>query len=169
MIVVFAGLIIFPLMMAYAAFSDIFTMTIPNKLTLALGASYFIMAFATGQPLDVVLVHVACGLGVLTIAFIAFCFGWIGGGDAKLAAAVALWMGFPLSGEYLLLSSFLGGLLTLLILVARRTPLPARLSGYGWLVRLHDARTGIPYGVALAAGGLLLYTETSVWKSLAFA
>lgn len=169
MIVVYAGLIVFPLMMAYAAFSDLFTMTIPNKLTLALGASYFVMALATGQLFDVVLIHIACGFVVLALAFVASCLGWMGGGDAKLAAAVALWMGFPLSGEYLLVSSFLGGLLTLVILIARKTPLPARLTNYGWLVRLHDAKTGIPYGVALAAGGLLLYTETSVWKSLAFA
>jgi prepilin peptidase CpaA len=169
MIVVTAGLVLFPLMMAYAAFSDLLTMTIPNKLTLALGSSYFLMALATGQPLDVILIHVLCGIGVLALAFVAFCFGWMGGGDAKLAAAVALWMGFPLSGEYLLISSFLGGLLTLVILFARKTPLPARLTNYGWLVRLHDAKTGIPYGIALAAGGLLLYTETSVWKNLAFA
>ena len=166
MIVVAAGMFAFPLMMAYAAFSDIFTMTIPNKLTLAVGASYFVMAAATGQPLDVVLTHVACGLAVLALAFFMFCMGWMGGGDAKLAAASALWMGFPLSADYLLVASFFGGLLTLAIILARKQPLPARLIGCAWVERLHDEKTGIPYGVALAAAGLMLYTDTNVWKSL---
>lgn len=167
MIVAIAGLTLFPLMMAYAAFSDILTMTIPNKLTLALGVAYFAMAAATGQPLETVLIHVACAAVVLAAAFVMFCMGWMGGGDAKLASAVALWMGFPLSGEYLLIASFFGGALTLAIILGRKQPLPARLVGCAWIERLHNEKTGIPYGVALAAAGLALYTETGVWKSLA--
>jgi len=169
MIVAIAGLTLFPLMMAYAAFSDILTMTIPNKLTLALGVAYFGMAAATGQPLETVLTHVACAATVLAIAFVMFCMGWMGGGGAKLASAVALWMGFPLSAEYLLIASFFGGGLTLAIILGRKQPLPARLVGYAWIERLHNEKTGVPYGVALAAAGLLLYTETGVWKSLALA
>ncbi len=166
MIFAAAGLILFPLMMAYAASSDLVTMTISNRLNIALVLSYFALAVVTDQNLDTILVHVACGLCMLVITFSLFCAGWMGGGDAKLASGIALWMGFPLSIEYALAASFLGGVLTIAILLARTKPLPEILLKQNWIARLHDKKTGIPYGIALAAGGLLLYPKTSIWISI---
>lgn len=163
MLIAAAGLVLFPLMMAYAASSDLLTMKIPNKLTLTLAAAYFAMAAATGQSMNTILVHVACGIVMLIITFAMFSAGWMGGGDAKLAAATALWMGFPLTLEYALASSFLGGVLTLALLFARSRPLPGFMMRQKWIAHLHDKTTGIPYGIALAAGGLLLYPETDIW------
>lgn len=167
MLVAAVGLVLFPLMMAFAASSDLFTMKIPNKLNLALAIAYFGMAFATGQSMETILVNVACGLVMLVLTFAMFSAGWMGGGDAKLAAATTLWMGFPLSIEYALASSFLGGVLTLAILLARSRPLPNFMMQQKWIAHLHDKTTGIPYGIALAAGGLLLYPQTEIWISIA--
>jgi prepilin peptidase CpaA len=166
MMVAAAGLILFPLMMAYAASSDLLTMTISNKLNLALVVSYFVLAAATDQSIDTILVHIACGLCMLGITFSLFCAGWMGGGDAKLAAGTALWMGFPLSVEYAVVASFLGGMLTMALLAMRSKQLPDFVSKQKWIVRLHDKETGVPYGIALAAGGLLLYPKTNIWISI---
>ena len=51
--------------------------------------------------------------------------GWIGGGDAKIAAATALWFGFDQLFPYLAVASLLGGLLTL----ACSRPAPIRCRG----------------------------------------
>ena len=90
--------------------------------------------------------------------------GWIGGGDAKVAAAAALWFGFGHTLEYLVYASLLGGVLTLLLLQFRQWPLPASLYNPDWLLRLHGKNTGIPYGIALAFAALLIYPETD-WIS----
>jgi prepilin peptidase CpaA len=97
---------------------------------------------------------------VLVFAFGFFSRGWIGGGDAKLAAATALWVGFSHLMDYLLVAAVLGGALTLLILQVRKWPLPHFLARQPWIVRLHAVETGIPYGIALAVAGLIIYPET---------
>ncbi len=90
-------------------------------------------------------------------------FGWVGGGDAKLAAATALWLGWDHVLDYGLAASVIGGLLTLALLQARRWPLPQWAFRQEWIARLHDQATGIPYGIALAIAGLLVYPDTAVW------
>jgi prepilin peptidase CpaA len=101
---------------------------------------------------------------MLTVAFALFAFGWIGGGDAKFFAATALWIGWSDLLAYAFWFSLLGGGLTIALLFARRVPLPATFGHMDWLVRLHDARQGIPYGIALAAAGLIVYPET-IWMA----
>ena len=66
---------------------------------------------------------------MLVVAFVFFARGWIGGGDAKLAAATALWLGFDHLLAYLLYASLFGGLLTLVLLQVRTMPLPSLLAG----------------------------------------
>jgi len=158
---------LFPAVMAFAAASDLVTMTISNRLSLFLAASFFVAAAIIGMPLVQVGYHVAAGALVLTVAFGLFAAGWIGGGDAKLAAATAMWMGFTDLLQYLFLASILGGVLTLLLLSMRRMPLPSPLAGTPWIARLHDAGTGVPYGIALAAAGLLVYPKTPFMHALA--
>ena len=76
-------------------------------------------------------------------------------------------MGWSHLCDYGTSSAIIGGALTLAILLGRQLPLPGWSLGIGWLTHLHDRRTGIPYGIALAAGGLLIYPETMVWSALA--
>jgi prepilin peptidase CpaA len=104
--------------------------------------------------------HAAAAALVLVVCFGFFAFGWMGGGDAKLASATALWLGWGFLLDYVLIASVLGGVLTLALVMARTAPLPAMLLRQGWILRLHHAKTGVPYGIALAAAGLMVYPET---------
>ncbi|HEY8580272.1 MAG TPA: prepilin peptidase [Beijerinckiaceae bacterium] len=160
-------LVLFPVCMAYAATSDILTMTIPNRLSVLLVGGFIIFAAAVGATPQTIGWHIACGLLVLLVTFAMFSFGWMGGGDAKLAAATAVWVGWASVLDYALMAAVLGGALTLFLLLARSWPLPAMLLSQPWLVRLHDRKTGIPYGVALAAAGLLIYPHTFIWTQAA--
>jgi prepilin peptidase CpaA len=153
-------LLLFPALMAFAASSDLFTMTISNRVTLVLVAGFFALALFTGMTLDAVLWHMAAAVAVLAVAFTFFAQGWIGGGDAKLAAATALWLGFDHLLPYVLYASIFGGILTLAIIKFRLMPLPATLAEQEWVKRLHNLDGGVPYGIALAAAALLIYPET---------
>jgi prepilin peptidase CpaA len=155
-------LLLFPALMAFAAVSDLFTMTISNRISLLLLAGFALLAAFGGMSALEVLSHLGAGAVVLVIAFGCFAMGWIGGGDAKLAAATALWFGFDHLMPYLLYASLIGGALTLLIIQFREFPLPRQFLSQSWLLRLHDKRTGIPYGIALAIGALVIYPET-IW------
>src|SRR5438105_1100703 len=138
-------LILFPAVMAFAASSDLLTMTISNRVSLILAAGFVVLALAGGMGLTDILWHVAAGALVLVIAFGCFVHGWIGGGDAKLAAATALWFGFDHLVVYLLYASLFGGALTLLLIQFRTWPLPRFLAGREWVERLHKKDGGVPY------------------------
>ena len=158
------ALLVFPLLMAFAASSDMLTMRISNRLIALVIAAFFVLAFAVGLPFETIGMHLACAALVLVFSFAFFAFGWIGGGDAKLVAATTLWLGFGMMLPYLVYASLLGGALTLLLLAARRWPLPERLRSIGWIDRLHDSKTGVPYGIALAAAGLLVYSDSAIFQ-----
>jgi prepilin peptidase CpaA len=158
---------LFPAAMVFAAVSDLLTMTISNRLSLLLAGGFFLVAVVIGMPLSEIGNHLLAGLIVLAVCFGLFACGWIGGGDAKLAAATSLWFGFPFLFDYLFLASILGGGMALFFLSARRYPLPLALVGTRWIERLHAANTGIPYGIALAAAGLMVYPQTLFMRALA--
>ena len=160
-------LLFFPAAMAMAAASDLLTMKIPNRLSALLALGYFAAAALSGASLAEIGLHALCGLVILGATFAMFSLGWIGGGDAKLAAATALWLGWTPLADYGLVSAIAGGALTFVILFARRLALPQFLASQSWIARLHDAKTGVPYGIALALGGLIVYPETQFWTQLA--
>jgi prepilin peptidase CpaA len=164
MILDLARLLLFPALMAFAAASDLFTMTISNRVSLALAAGFVVLAIASGMGVSEILLHLGAGAAVLVASFVCFSFGWIGGGDAKVAAAGALWFGFGHLLHYLVYASLFGGALTLLLLQFRQWPLPYALAGQPWLLKLHAKESGIPYGIALAVGALVIYPETE-WIS----
>ena len=149
--------------MAYAAASDLLTMRIPNWLSLALIGAFAAVAAAGGLPWEALPLHAAAAVLVLAGCFALFACGWMGGGDAKLAAATALWLGFPSLLNYLIVAALAGGALTLVILVLRAWPLPRFALAWGWLFRLHDRKSGVPYGVALALAALIVFPHSRVW------
>src|SRR5476649_1036666 len=153
-------LLLFPALMAFAASSDLLTMTISNRLSMALAGCFFLHALVTGMSLAAVGMHLAAGALVLVISVGFFSMGWIGGGDAKLAAATALWFGFDFLLDYLIYASLFGGALTLLLIQFRRLPLPGPLARQTWILRLHETGGGVPYGIALAAAALVVYPKT---------
>ena len=158
-------LTLFPAMMAFAASSDLLTMTIANRVSLILVAGFLLLAPLTGMTPGDMLSHAGAAAIVLLFAFIFFARNWIGGGDAKLAAATALWLGFDHLLAYLLYASIFGGVLTLAMIRFRLIPLPDSWTQHEWINRLHRLDGGVPYGIALAAAALLIYPETD-WMRL---
>ena len=160
MILDIARLFFFPALMVFAAASDLLTMTISNRISLLLVAGFAVLAMIGGMTGAELVQHGAAGLIVLAVSFFFFAMGWIGGGDAKIASAAALWLGLPHLLDYLLAASLFGGALTFLLLQFRLWPLPYIFVNQAWLVRLHIKDADIPYGIALALGALLIYPDT---------
>lgn len=162
----FPAMLVFPLLMAYAASSDLLTMRISNRLVILLVGFFFAIALLAGLSFELIGMHLASAAIVLFVSFTFFALGWIGGGDAKLIAATTLWFGFEGMLQYLVYASLLGGALTLSLLAVRRWPLPLQLKQVVWIDRLHDSKTGVPYGIALAAAGLLVYPTSTIFQRL---
>jgi prepilin peptidase CpaA len=165
----FLVLLVFPALLALAAGWDIASYTIPNRLSLALCAAFALFAVSSGLSGGAIGLHLAAGLVGLAAGFGMFAAGWIGGGDAKLFAATALWFGFSDLLAYTLIAAVVGGGLTLLLLMLRQVPLPAGLIGQPWIARLHHARSGIPYGAALAAGALIELPHAAIFRLVGLA
>ena len=157
-------LIVLPVLLTLAAGWDIASFTIPNFLQLALIGSFAVFVLATGMAPAAIGGHLLAGFLGLVIGFTLFALGYIGGGDAKLFACVVLWLGFGNLLDYAVVASIMGGALTLLILGLRQMPLPAPFTSQSWILRLHDAKGGIPYGVALAAGAFLILPQTEIFR-----
>jgi prepilin peptidase CpaA len=146
--------------MAFAASIDLLTMTIPNRVSSALVVTFPPSALLIGMDWVAFGSHVGAGALMLVVGIGMFARGWLGGGDAKLLAAAALWLGFDHLAGYLLLVAIAGGALALLILSYRNWAPPAWMLGQPWAMRLHDKKVGIPYGIALAAAALWIYPST---------
>jgi prepilin peptidase CpaA len=141
---------------------DIFTMTIPNRISIVLLLAFFPLAAMAGlSPADVGQ-HLGAGALLLAIGAALFFAGYFGGGDAKLMAAIGLWVGLDNLVAYGLYIALAGGVLATVFSSARSVPLPRVFLGEAWALRLHREDGGIPYGIALAAGALLVYPQT-VW------
>jgi prepilin peptidase CpaA len=158
----FPLLLVFPIVMAFAAAFDLFTMTIPNKLSLALLIAFTIVAPIVGMPVMLIAQHFATAFAVLLVGFALFSRGLFGGGDAKLLAAATLWLGYDGLLNFMMLVGLLGGVLSIVILLFR-TNVPARwVHQPEWLVKLHLKDSGVPYGLAIAGAALICYPK-SVW------
>jgi prepilin peptidase CpaA len=162
-------LVALPLLLVAAAGWDIASFTIPNFVTLALMAVFAVFALAAGLSGADIGWHILAGFMGLFIGFTLFALGFIGGGDAKLFAAVLLWLGLKDLLPYALLASVFGGFLTIGLMLMRQYPLPGPLARQGWIVKLHDARSGVPYGVALVAGAFFLLPSTEIFRLAASA
>jgi prepilin peptidase CpaA len=160
-------LTLFPVVLAFAAFSDLFTMTIANRVSLILAGGFVLLAVMTGMGTHDMLTHAGAAAAVLVVAFACFTQGWIGGGDAKLAAAIVLWLGLGHLADYLVYASILGGALTLALIQYRALPMPQLLAGRKWAERLHHPDCGVPYGIALAIAALAVYPQTEWMTAIA--
>jgi prepilin peptidase CpaA len=161
----YALLLVFPFAMAFAAASDLLTMTIPNRLSVGLVLAFFIIAPAAGLSWQEILAHAGVGAAMLVAGFAMFAMGWVGGGDAKLLAAASLWLGMDPMVLFLAYATVFGGVLAVAILIYRSFPADA-LPLPEWAARLHVKGGAIPYGVAIAAGALTVYPTTQWFAAL---
>ncbi|MBN9074472.1 MAG: prepilin peptidase [Rhizobiales bacterium] len=158
-----ATLVVFPFCMLFASISDLLSMTIANRVSIILLVAFAVLAPLTGMDWTTYGWHFLAGALVLCVTFTLFALGGIGGGDAKLMTATAVWMGFgPLLLEYLINATFLGGLLTVGILLFRKSPFAVLYGGNVFLRNFTDQVSGVPYGIALGVAGLMVYPKTAV-------
>jgi len=151
-------------LLVLAAGWDLASYTIPNFLQVGLILAFIGFALVSQVSVSALETHLLAGAIGLVAGFALFAFGYIGGGDAKLFACVALWLGFRDLPVYTLVACVLGGGLSLALLTLRKLPLPLFLARYSWVLRLHDPKAGVPYGVALAAGFFLILPQTEVFR-----
>lgn len=154
------GQTLLPFLAVAAAISDFLTMRIPNWLNAVIALAFFPMAFITGMPGEVILWHCLASVVVLAVGFGLFSAGYIGGGDAKLLAAVALWIGWTQLPPFLLITVFAGGVLALVMKVWQMFRLEGEVHEIGWAKRLFGLKMDLPYGVAIAAGTILAFPGT---------
>ena len=159
-------LTILPALLIIAAVNDLMTVRIPNWVSLALLGLFLVAAPLAGLSWIIIGSHLALGAALLLIGMGMFAMNLLGGGDAKLLAAVGLWMGLPALPTFLVWAALAGGVLALTLLMFRRAPIAAAMAQTPWVTRLHDKQAGIPYGIALAAGALIALPQT-VWFALA--
>ncbi len=159
-------LTILPALLIIAAVHDLLTFRIPNWVSLALLGLFLVVAPFAGLSWTIIGSHLALGAALLLVGMAMFAMNLLGGGDAKLLAAVGVWMGWLALPVYLVWAAIIGGLLALAVLTFRRTPLATMISATPWISRLHDKQAGIPYGIALAAGALIALPQT-VWFAVA--
>jgi prepilin peptidase CpaA len=152
--------LIVPLCLAIAAFSDLFTMIIPNRVSLIISLSFLIIAPLAGTPLQVITMHLLSGLMVFTICFALFAINAMGGGDAKLLAATAIWFGFDQSLlVFVTYVGLVGGVATLLILAIRIQSDMIMAVGLRVPNSILHAKK-IPYGIAIAIGGFMAFPSS---------
>lgn len=158
----YALLLAFPALVAFAGAYDLLTMTIPNRVSIALVALFLIVALLAGLSAQQILLHLACGVALLAVGILLFAVGGFGGGDAKLIAAAGLWLGPALVLPYLLYITLFGGILAVAILKFRSMPMTGVLAPE-WAQRLHGRINGIPYGIAIASAALIVFPSTPVF------
>ena len=130
-----------------AAVIDVRTFTISNRLNIVVALLVPLYWWSAGLPLwPDAAIHVAVAAGVFAILSIAFAAGLMGGGDVKLAAALALWFSPAATVRFLVFMSIAGGLVTLVVLVIHK-------------LRSNEGRPKVPYGVAIAIGGLAILAQ----------
>ncbi len=164
MIQEFLVLVLVPAVLLAAAGWDLASFTIPNFLQAVLLAGFAVFAIASHMAFGALGWHLLAAAIGFAIGFALFAFNLVGGGDAKLFACVALWFGFPDLLTYAVIASVFGGVLTLAMIGFRHVPLPGLFARQNWLMRLHDPKAGIPYGVALASGAFAVFPYTDVFR-----
>lgn len=151
-----ALMLVFGGTMVVAMVWDLATYELPDTLSAVLVVTALAALLAGGQGWGAWLDHGLGALAAFAFGVLMFALGQWGGGDVKFMAAASLWLGWPSLIGYLLVVAIAGGALAVVVLLFRRVRLPERWAAWPWLERLHRPDEGLPYGVALGCGGLIV-------------
>jgi prepilin peptidase CpaA len=157
--------LVFPVLLAAAAIFDASSMIIPNWLNALIAALFVPVALAGHMEMSAIGWNLALGAVVFAIGAGLFLLGVMGGGDVKMIAACSVWLGLPMMVPFLLYTAIAGGALAAVALVARRIA-PAGVSDAGWTRWLTERKSGVPYGIAIAAGAILVWSESILGGAL---
>lgn len=155
---------VFPALVIVAALRDVTSYRIPNWISAALIVAFFPAALVAGQSMSQIGVQGAVGVAALVAGMIMFAAGWIGGGDAKLFAAVGLWLGPQAMAPFVLVTALAGGALAVFLLNLRADWARALLpTGPNWMERLRTPDGDAPYGLAIATGALIAFPQSALF------
>lgn len=156
----FLAVSLFVAAMIYSALLDVVTMTVSDRLVIALLAAFPVLAAVSGWPLEAIAWSAVVAMMTFFVSVALFASGWIGGGDGKLATATILWVGAENALSFVAYTTLLGGACALALLGFRRLSLAPSWQRRDWVVRLHAPSAGIPYAVAIGLAGLSLLPST---------
>ena len=162
---VYLTLAIFPAALIFAALNDIYEFKIPNWISLLLLAAFPLALLITRGPIELLWQGYLLGAAMLVIGFILFAFKITGGGDAKLLASATPWIGLQALAEFNFVMAIAGGALSVFLLVFRGLPILPFYARLSWLLELHQTKKGIPYGVAIAIGGIAAFPHSAIFTS----
>jgi prepilin peptidase CpaA len=146
------------LLLVVAAWTDFRSLRIPNGVTAAIVALFPFYAILSGMSIEAALLqHLSAGVAVLAVGILLFAAGKVGGGDVKLLAGVALWLGWADLAPGLLVIALVGSALCFALLGLRATPLPLWLELRGLHSVVLEKGKGAPYAIAIAAGFALFH------------
>lgn len=153
--------IVYPVVLVAAATSDLLWLRIPNWLSIFLAGWFVAYAVIAGVAFDIIGLRLGLGGIVLVSGFALYSFGLLGGGDVKLIAASAIWVGLDDLMLFVLAVAISGGILAAGVFIVRKSviPSPKWLLDQNWYLRLVTDGNGIPYGVAVCAGGIITFHE----------
>ena len=144
--------------MIWVMYTDLTQQRIPNAVILFLVVTYLPLALSAGFELDAMTYAFGSALIVFMAGFGCFSAGWLGGGDVKLAAVSALWLGHDTVISYVLWTAILGSIVTLSIMALRRKrAIDADLP--------FDRHTSLPYGPGMALAAIILFPQSG-WGAL---
>jgi prepilin peptidase CpaA len=157
-----AFVFLYPVALVVAAISDVLSLRIPNWISVVLAVWFVLYGLVFGLSLSVIALRLGLGACVFVTGFLIYNLGMIGGGDVKLIAVSAIWVGWPDLVVFLLLVAISGGVLAAAVLIFRKMPVPVPnwLLERGWYSRLTTEGQGIPYGLAICAAGIFTFPNT---------
>jgi prepilin peptidase CpaA len=163
-VVAYLLLSVFPAALLIAAANDIYEFKIPNWISILLVAVYPLAGLAVGAGPHILVEGALIGAAALTIGFCLFAARIVGGGDAKLLAATAPWMGLGSLGLFLFQTAIAGLVLAMAMSLFRKLPVLPVYAHASWLIRLHERKKDLPYAVAIASGALLSFSQTPYFQ-----
>lgn len=151
--------LVLPICLALAALADFLEMTIPNRIPAILLVAFAVIVPFSGLSVTEIGWHVLAAVLVFAVCFGLFAINVMGGGDAKLLTASAVWFGFNTSlFEFLVFTGYIGGVLTVLVLLLRANWAKFATMGIPLPQTLMSAKK-VPYAIAIGAAGLISYPQ----------
>ena len=160
----YIAIAVFPAALIMAAANDVYEFKIPNWISIVLIAAYPVAGLAVAAPPQIYLEAFLIGAAALAVGFALFAGKFVGGGDAKLFAATAPWIGLGGLGVFLFYTALSGLGLAIIMMMFRRAPVLPVYAHAPWLIRLHERKSDLPYAVAIASGALLSFSQTPFFQ-----
>ena len=154
----------FSVLILSAAINDLLHFEIPNIFPILIVSLFFISSVISNWNWWYVIYNLLTASVVLIICFLLFVKSYIGGGDAKLFAAISIWSGLDGLYEFIMVIAFSGGFLAVFLIIFRKLTVPPNLKRIDWINQLHSYNNQVPYGLAIAFGALITFHQFPIFK-----